>query len=83
MNDILAQVVSNTETNRNAGNAILYECVRVIMTVKSESGLKLLAINILGRFLLNSDNNMRYVSSCEPHIFSSTNWSDVEAQSNH
>ncbi len=51
--------------------------------VKSESGLKLLAINILGRFLLNSDNNMRYVSSCEPHIFSSTNWSDVEAQSNH
>lgn len=32
------------------------------MTVKSESGLKLLAINILGRFLLNSDNNMRYVA---------------------
>lgn len=62
MNDILAQVVSNTETNRNAGNAILYECVRVIMMVKSESGLKLLAINILGRFLLNSDNNMRYVA---------------------
>ena len=47
------------------------------MTVKSESGLKLLAINILGRFLLNSDNNMRYVSLCEPYIFSSRNWGDL------
>ena len=53
------------------------------MTVESESGLKVLAVNILGRFLLNRDNNIRYVNAPEPHIFSSTNWSDVEAQSNH
>lgn len=62
MNDILAQVATNTETNRNAGNAILYECVKAIMTVESEAGLKILAINILGRFLLNRDNNIRYVA---------------------
>ena len=58
---ILHQVATNTETNRNAGNAILYECVKAIMTVESESGLKVLAVNILGRFLLNRDNNIRYV----------------------
>lgn len=63
MNDILAQVATNTETNRNAGNAILYECVKAIMTVESEAGLKILAINILGRFLLNRDNNIRYVQT--------------------
>jgi AP-1 complex subunit gamma-1 len=62
MNDVLAQVATNTETNRNAGNAILYECVKAIMTVESEPGLKVLAVNILGRFLLNRDNNIRYVA---------------------
>ncbi len=49
MSDILAQVATNTEGLRNAGNAILYECVQTIMGVESSGGLRVLAINILGR----------------------------------
>ncbi|KAF7829380.1 AP-1 complex subunit gamma-2-like [Senna tora] len=62
MNDILAQVATKTESNKVAGNAILYECVQTIMSVEDNGGLRVLAINILGRFLSNRDNNIRYVA---------------------
>ncbi|XVE92470.1 hypothetical protein REPUB_Repub01dG0099900 [Reevesia pubescens] len=62
MNDLLAQVATKTESNKNAGNAILYECVETIMSIEDNGGLRVLAINILGRFLSNRDNNIRYVA---------------------
>lgn len=62
MNDILAQVATNTEGTKNTGNSILYECVLTIMSIEAESGLRVLGINILGRFLLSRDNNIRYVA---------------------
>ncbi|CAA2988678.1 AP-1 complex subunit gamma-2-like [Olea europaea subsp. europaea] len=62
MNDILAQVATKTESNKNAGNAILYECVSTIMTIEENGGLRVLAVNILGRFLSSRDNNIRYVA---------------------
>lgn len=66
MGSVLAQVASaNTEgasPARNAGNAVLYEAVATIMGVESESGLRVLGVNILGRFLGSRDPNMKYVA---------------------
>lgn len=58
---IFFQVATKTESNKNAGNAILYECVETIMGIEATSGLRVLAINILGRFLSNRDNNIRLI----------------------
>ncbi|XP_005377123.1 PREDICTED: AP-1 complex subunit gamma-like 2 isoform X2 [Chinchilla lanigera] len=62
MNDLLAQVATNTNTSRNAGSAVLFETVLTIMDIRSAAGLRVLAVNILGHFLLNSDKNIRYVA---------------------
>ena len=62
MSDVLAQVASNTDGSKNAGCAVLYECAQTIIEIQSSGGLKVLAVNILGKFLGHRDNNMKYVA---------------------
>ncbi len=62
MSDILAQIATNTESTKNPGNSVLSECVKTIMEIESSQGLRVLGINILGRFLMNRENNVRYVA---------------------
>ena len=78
MNDILAQVTTNTESLRNVGNAILYEAVHTILTIEASENLRNLAINILGRFLANRDNNIRYVALNSLSKVVNTNFSAVQ-----
>ncbi|ODV82128.1 Adaptor protein complex AP-1 gamma subunit [Suhomyces tanzawaensis NRRL Y-17324] len=62
VNDILTQVASNLESGKNAAHAILYECVKSIFAIQSDQSLKILGVNILGKFLSTKDNNTRYVA---------------------
>ncbi|CAB1326535.1 unnamed protein product, partial [Coregonus sp. 'balchen'] len=62
ISDPFLQVATNTDSSKTAGSAVLYETVLTVMDIKSESGLRVLAVNILGRFLLNNDRNIRYIS---------------------
>lgn len=62
INDILAQVATNTESSKNVGNSILYEAVLTILNIEADTPLRVMGINILGKFLANRDNNIRYAS---------------------
>ncbi|KAG8706484.1 clathrin associated protein complex large subunit [Ceratobasidium sp. 395] len=59
MNDVLAQVATNTDSTKNVGKAILYETV---LTVLADSGLRVMAINILGKFSMDTNAVQRHRS---------------------
>ncbi|KAJ3197812.1 clathrin associated protein complex large subunit [Entophlyctis luteolus] len=62
MNDILAQVATTTDSSKNVGNSVLYEVVRTIMSIEAEQAVKVVAINILAKFLESPDSNARYIA---------------------
>lgn len=62
VNDILTQVASNIENGKNSAHAILYECIKAIFAIQSDQSLKILGVNLLGKFLSTKDNNTRYVA---------------------
>ena len=59
ISDTLANVVSNTSSNKNAGNSVLFEGVKTIMSIESAKTLRTLGINVLAKFLVNKDNNSK------------------------
>lgn len=62
MSDALAEVASKTDPSRTAGSSVLYECVQTIIETESIGGLKVLAVNILGKFLGSRDSNLRFAA---------------------
>ncbi|KAJ2803252.1 clathrin associated protein complex large subunit, partial [Coemansia furcata] len=62
LNDVLALVATQTDSSKNVGTAILYECAVTALAIPSEQALRVMAINMLGKFLGNRDNNVRYVA---------------------
>lgn len=62
INDILTQVASNIDTGKNPAHAVLYECIKTIFTIRSDQSLKVLGVNLLGKFLSSRDNNTKYVA---------------------
>lgn len=54
--------MTSTEATSIAGNTVLYECVRTLLSLEVSSAHLMEAANIQGKFLLNSNPDIRFVS---------------------
>ncbi|KAJ8901194.1 hypothetical protein NDN08_007043 [Rhodosorus marinus] len=63
--DVLSQVLSSTDANRNAGAAVIAECVKTIFKIESPQSLQALAMSNLGKFLISKDPNSRFLALSE------------------
>lgn len=61
-NDVLTVVALSVDSGKNAAHAVLYECVKTIFAMRLDQLLKVLGVNLLGKFLATKDNNTRYVA---------------------
>lgn len=62
LSDVLAQVAANTHTKKVAGCAVLYECVRTIMSVQTDPSLRVLAVETCAKFLGHREPSVRYIA---------------------
>ncbi|SCU89374.1 LAME_0E03180g1_1 [Lachancea meyersii CBS 8951] len=62
LNDLLTKIATDSAGSKNSANAVLYECVRTIFALQLDQSLKVLGVNVLGKFLSGKDNNTKYVS---------------------
>ena len=62
MSDVLANIATNTDSSKNPGNSVLAEAARTIMNIEASQGLRVLGIQILAKFLVSKENNVRYVA---------------------
>ncbi|KAL8273294.1 hypothetical protein Esti_002795 [Eimeria stiedai] len=72
LTDVLAHVATNTDGSKNAGSCVLFECVRAIVSLETDQGkltpweavdcLRVLGLNVLGRFLSSREQNLKYVA---------------------
>ena len=80
--DVLATVSSMDSSSGAAVPAVMYEAVNTILFsgVGSAEGLRVMAINVLGKFLSMKDNNLRYVAL---HMLAKVVASDPQAVQRH
>jgi len=60
--DVLAMILLNTDQREVPGCAVLYECCQTVFSIQAENGLRTLALNLLGRFLINKSSSIKYVA---------------------
>lgn len=77
--EMLRDVASRIDCAKLVGCAVLYECIRTIISLDTPEDLRALAVTILGRFLVHKEATVRYIALQEltrivdvdgPHVLS-------------